>query len=137
MKNFKKLIVWNKGIDLTVSIYSLVKKLPLEEKFELSSQLRRSAVSIPSNISEGASRKSDKENARFIEIALGSSFELETQIIIAQKTNLITEIQADEVLNQLQYLHPALSKYHESLLKEYNRIITCLAILMLFLLTTT
>jgi len=135
MKNFKKLIVWNKGIDLTVSIYSLVKKLPLEEKFELSSQLRRSAVSIPSNISEGASRKSDKDNARFVEIALGSSFELETQIIIAQKTNLITEIQADEVLNQLQYLQPALSKYHESLLKEYNRIITCLAILMLTLLT--
>lgn len=135
MKNFKKLTVWNKGIELTATIYNLVKILPPEERFELSSQLRRSAVSIPSNISEGASRKSDKDNARFVEIALGSSFELETQIIIAQKTNLITESHAEEVLNQLKYLQPALSKYHEGLLKDYKRIITCLALLMLTLLT--
>ncbi|MEM8896011.1 MAG: four helix bundle protein [Bacteroidota bacterium] len=85
MKNFKELIIWQKGIKIVLSVYKLVKLLPSEEKYGLISQLTRSSVSIPSNIAEGSSRKSQKEYYRFIEIAQGSAFELETQLIIVNK----------------------------------------------------
>jgi len=76
MKNFKQLTVWQKSMNLVVETHQLSKSLPNEEKFGLISQMNRAAVSIPSNIAEGSSRRSDKDYARFLEIALGSSFEL-------------------------------------------------------------
>ena len=83
MKNFKELRIWQKGMDIAVNSIQLIKKFPQQEKFGLSSQVTRAAVSIPSNIAEGSSRSSEKEYSRFIEISLGSSFELETQLLIA------------------------------------------------------
>lgn len=89
MRNFKQLEVWQKSIDLTIMVYGLTRQLPDSERFGLITQMNRSAVSVPSNIAEGSSRSSEKDYRRFLEIALGSIFELETQFIITQKLNLL------------------------------------------------
>ena len=85
--NFKKLHVWVAGKDVAKAVYLLSKKLPDDEKYGLVSQIRRSAISIPSNIAEGSSRHSEKDYNRFLEFSLGSSFELETQYLIAKQVN--------------------------------------------------
>ncbi|WP_424004306.1 four helix bundle protein [Maribacter sp. IgM3_T14_3] len=85
MRDFKKLEIWKNGITIVKHVYSLVQKLPSEEKFGLKSQLSRAAVSVPSNIAEGCSRNSEVEFKRFLEIALGSLFEVETQLIISEE----------------------------------------------------
>jgi four helix bundle protein len=87
MKNFKKLLIWQKGFEIAVQSFKLVENFPKEERFGLSSQITRASVSIPSNIAEGSSRTSEKDYNRFIEISLGSSFELETQLLIAEAAN--------------------------------------------------
>ena len=87
MKNFKQLRVWQKGLDIAIQSYQLTHTFPKEEKFGLSSQITKAAVSVPSNIAEGSSRSSVKDYSRFIEISLGSAFELETQVLIAQAIN--------------------------------------------------
>lgn len=83
MSDFNKLSVYKKSYELTLLIYNFTKKLPDCEKFGLVNQINRCGVSIPSNIAEGSSRSSDKDFARFLEIALGSSYELEVQVSIA------------------------------------------------------
>ena len=91
MKNFKSLKVWQKGIDLVKNVYKSSREFPKEELYGLTSQIRRSAISIPSNIAEGSGRGTDKDFNRFLDIALGSSYELETQIIIANELEFILE----------------------------------------------
>jgi len=91
VKGYEDLTVWQRSIDLTAEIYQLVKKLPKEEMYELSSQMRRSAVSIASNIAEGQARKSTKEFTNFLSIAQGSKAELETQLIICNRLNYLTK----------------------------------------------
>lgn len=81
----KDLEVWNRSVDLVVKVYELTKEIPENEKFGLISQMKRSAISIPSNIAEGAGRSTAKEFIRFIDIANGSLSELETQLIITEK----------------------------------------------------
>jgi four helix bundle protein len=88
MRNFKKLKIWQKGFEIAVECFKLTEKFPSEQKFNLTSQINRCGVSIPSNIAEGSSRRSDKDYNRFLEISLGSSFELETQLLIAKAVNL-------------------------------------------------
>ncbi len=85
MRNFKELKVWRNGFDIAAMAFVLVEDFPQQEKFGLSSQITRAAVSIPSNIAEGSSRSSEKEYKRFLEISLGSGFELETHLLIAEK----------------------------------------------------
>ncbi len=85
MKDYKELEVWKKGISLVLNIYETTKNFPKDERFALTDQIKRAAVSIPSNIAEGASRNTTKEFVQFLYIALGSASELETQIIIAEK----------------------------------------------------
>ena len=85
MKNFKQLQIWQKGFEITINGFKITRGFPAEQKFGLTSQITRAAVSIPSNIAEGNSRKSDKDKNRFIEFALGSCFEMETQLLISQK----------------------------------------------------
>ena len=90
MNNYKKLIVWQKSIQLVKEVYLLTSKFPKEEVYGLTSQMRRASVSIPSNVAEGSLRKNDKEFKHFLRIAFGSGGELETQIEIAKmlpKTN--------------------------------------------------
>ena len=85
MRDFKKLDIWKNGIELVKQIYALYEKLPSEEKFGLKSQMTRACISVPSNIAEGCSRNSEVEFNRFLEIAMGSLFEVETQLTIAQE----------------------------------------------------
>ena len=85
MNYFKELKVWQKAIDLVTEIYTKSQEFPKEELYGLTSQIRRSAVSIPSNIAKGCGRKTNKDFANFLGISLGSAFELETQLIIAKK----------------------------------------------------
>ena len=87
--NYKELDAWKESIELVQLVYEITQKFPSEEKFGLVSQLRRASVSVPSNIAEGCGRSSNKEYKRFVEIALGSILELETQLIIAAKLKLI------------------------------------------------
>jgi four helix bundle protein len=87
MKNFKELRIWQKGMDIAVNCFKLVEGFPKEEKFGLSNQITKCGVSIPSNIAEGSSRSSEKDYKRFVEISLGSAYELETQLLIAQRVS--------------------------------------------------
>src|SRR4026209_262054 len=87
MKNFKELKIWQKGFEIALMSYKLVDTFPKSEKYSLSQQITRASVSIPSNIAEGSSRSSEKDYSRFVEISLGSTFELETQFLIAKALN--------------------------------------------------
>jgi len=95
INNFKELQVWQKAMDLAVFTYMLTGYFPKEEKYGLISQIQRCTVSIPSNIAEGSGRVSKKEFQHFISISMGSSFELETQMILAARFNYITKEQLD------------------------------------------
>lgn len=90
MKNFKELTIWKRGIELVKSIYTLSRSLPAEEKFGMIGQLTRAAVSIPANIAEGSSRNSERDFARFLQIALGSAFEVQTYLVIVKEMNWAT-----------------------------------------------
>lgn len=97
------------AMQITTNVYLLVRKLPYEERFDLSSQLRRSSVSIPSNIAEGSSRMSAKERAHYVEVAIGSAFELETQLLIAKNVGYLTEQEVESQIMELSELQ----KKHE------------------------
>jgi four helix bundle protein len=88
MKDYKHLFVWKKGLEIVKQTYLVAGELPSSEKFNLVSQMTRAAVSIPSNIAEGSSRNSERDYYRFLEIALGSCFELETQALILKELNI-------------------------------------------------
>jgi four helix bundle protein len=100
-KNYQDLIAWQRAMDLVAEIYRIVKKLPKEELFELSSQMRRAAVSIPSNIAEGQARGSKKEFIRFLSIALGSKSELETQLLLSVKVKYLTDSDTEKAMGLL------------------------------------
>ncbi|PHX61698.1 MAG: four helix bundle protein [Flavobacteriales bacterium] len=91
IKSYKDLLIWQKGIVLVVKVYKLEKTFPKEELFSLTSQIKRSSVSIPSNISEGYGRNTDKSFSYFLDISRGSLNELETQLIIAKELEFITD----------------------------------------------
>lgn len=101
MNNYKELKIWQKSVDLAVSVYELTKSFPKEEIYGLMSQIRRSAVSISSNIAEGAGRNSKKEFNNFLGISNASACELETQLIIAQKINLIDDLALKSIQNKI------------------------------------
>ncbi len=89
MKDFRDLKVWEKAHHLAVSVYRATADFPSEEKYGLTSQLRRSAASIPSNIAEGCGRSGDRELARFLQIAMGSASELEYQLLLCRDLGLL------------------------------------------------
>src|SRR3954451_22493418 len=89
VRTYRDLLVWQKGMQLVTSVYQAVKMFPRDEVYGLTSQLRRCAVSIPSNIAEGHSRSTRKEFLRFLEISLGSLFELQTQLEIAKNLSYL------------------------------------------------
>ncbi len=96
--NFRELKIWKDSMDLVKDIYVITSELPIDEKFVLISQINRSAISIPSNIAEGSGRSSEKEFVHFLNIAISSSYELETQLI------LIQELYKREIASTLQKL---------------------------------
>jgi four helix bundle protein len=101
VRNYRDLIVWQKAMDLTVKIYQITRSFPKEEIYGLTSQIRRAAVSIPSNIAEGQARKSTQEFLHFLSIANGSRAEVETQVIIAKRLRYVDEIIAGEIFDLL------------------------------------
>ncbi len=105
MHKFKDFIVWQKGRELVKIVYQLSSQLPDEEKFGLVSQINRAVVSIPANIAEGSGRKTNNDFCRFLDIANGSSFEVETLLILCVDLSYLTEkdlIQAQELNQEIQ-----------------------------------
>lgn len=109
MRDFRKYDVWKSAIVLTKDIYNICASFPQKEQFSLANQMCRAAVSIPSNIAEGCSRSSDIEFSRFIEIAMGSAFELETQCEIAGAVNYITTNQKDSLIEKINIIQRQLN----------------------------
>lgn len=110
ISNYQDLIVWQKAITLVEEVYRLVRFLPKEELYALSNQMRRSAISIPSNIAEGQQRKSTKEFLNFLSIAKGSSAELQTQLIICERLHYLTKEQIRPCMELLEEVRKMLSK---------------------------
>ena len=104
MHNYNNLQIWQQAMDLVEDIYKLTASFPTEEKFGLVSQMTRAAVSIPSNIAEGAGRNSDKDFAHFVSIAIGSLYELNTQIVLSERLGYINQIQSQELQKKLDNL---------------------------------
>ncbi len=101
MRNFKQLLIWQKGFQIAIKSIKAVSAFPKEEKYGVSSQITRAAVSIPSNIAEGSSRGCMKDYNRFLEISLGSTFELETQLLIAEAVNFGDKEKRDDLLKDI------------------------------------
>jgi four helix bundle protein len=104
MHKLADLIIWNKAMELSVAVYEATATFPAEEKFGLISQARRAAISIPSNIAEGAGRNSNKEFCNFLSVANGSSYELQTQLIISNKLGLLKIDLLDKLLTLIEEL---------------------------------
>ncbi|WP_289055850.1 four helix bundle protein [Carboxylicivirga marina] len=115
MHNFRELKVWQKARHLVKDIYLLAKDLPEEEKFGLISQMRRASVSIPSNIAEGTGRRTDKEFGRFLDIAIGSAYELETQLMLCFDLDFITDDTFNELEIKVQEIERMVSALRERL----------------------
>jgi four helix bundle protein len=113
--NFRELIVWQKAMDLAVQSYLLTGFFPKEEKYGLITQIQRSAISIASNIAEGCGRITPKDFQHFLSIAMGSSFELETQVILSFRIGYITEIQLNEFEIAVGPVHRMLNGLYDSL----------------------
>lgn len=111
----KDLEAWKKSIELVKDVYNMTAKFPNSELYGLVSQMRRSAVSIPSNLAEGAARFSDNETIRFIDISIGSLAELETQVIIAKELDYIKDnTKIIEKIKQLNAMYIGLRKHLKS-----------------------
>ena len=115
MFNFEKLEVWKKSIDLADTVYHRTRAFPAEERFGLTNQLRRAAVSVSSNIAEGSSRRSKLDFVRFIEIGTGSVFELASQIFIARRQGFLSEENFQELYLDAQEIGRMLSGLKNSL----------------------
>ncbi|MEQ8243153.1 four helix bundle protein [Fulvivirga sp.] len=113
MNNYKNLKVWQDAVSLAVNIYKTTNQFPKEELYGLTSQIRRSAVSIASNIAEGSGRNSKKEFNQFLGIAHGSSFELDTQLIIASEVGFLNQeeyLKLSQDLIEIQKMNSGLKK---------------------------
>ena len=117
MKTHKDLDVWRKSIELVTSIYKITVSFPKEELYGLTSQIRRAAVSILSNIAEGAARNHDNEFRQFLYIALGSGAELETQLTISKELGFLSDEKSQELMNELN----SISKMLQGLIKSINK----------------
>lgn len=111
MRDFKKLLIWSKGMDIAQESYKIVNSWPDFEKYSLGNQILRAAISIPSNIAEGNSRLSEKDKRRFILIALGSAYELETQVIISQNLNISDKNSLDQLVIHIREEQKLMSSF--------------------------
>lgn len=115
MHQFKELGIWKKSRYFCSEIYSITSAFPSDEKFGITNQLRRAAVSIPSNIAEGSSRNSNKDFSRFLEIAIGSAYEIETQLLIAYDLGFFQADKLDQLITQLEEIIKMTSKFRSTL----------------------
>lgn len=115
MHRFKDLEIWKKSREFCSLVYEMTSNFPSEEKFGLTNQLRRAAVSVPSNIAEGCSRKSNKDFSRFLEIALGSMYEVETQLLISHDLGFIADEDLEILHLRLDSIVKMTSKFKSTL----------------------
>lgn len=115
MHNFKELKIWRDSLQLAFDLYKSTCRFPKEERFGLVSQINRCSVSIPSHIAEGTSRSSKKDFGRFLEMALGSSFELETQLLIAENCGYITGQDCSALMKRIQAIQRMTFSFKEKL----------------------
>ncbi|CAC9974983.1 MULTISPECIES: four helix bundle protein [Flavobacterium] len=123
MHQFEKLKIWQKAMDIAVYVYEISALLPNDEKFNLIHQIKKCAVSIPSNIAEGSGRNSDKEFMHFLGIANGSTFELITQLILAKRLKLVNEDLIQPTINQLVEVSNMNFSFQRSLKDKINKTI--------------
>lgn len=102
--SFKDLKIWKKGIEIVEDVYMITSRFPKDEMYGLTSQMRRAAISIPSNIAEGFKRYHNREYKQYLHVALGSSAELETQLIISTKLTLMNEADLNNVCEKLDHI---------------------------------
>ncbi len=121
MHNFRKLDIWLDGVELADTIYTLTASFPKSEVFGLASQMQRAAVSVPSNIAEGSGKDSEKAFARFLSIALGSLYELETQVEIAYRRGYIETPNYYSVRSKLESLQKRIYTLHDRVAKDETR----------------
>lgn len=115
MRKFKNLRIWIESLKFVKQVFKIAELLPDNEKYGLRSQITRAAVSIPSNIAEGSGRNSDKEFKRFVEIAIGSSFELETQLLIIQELELVNYDILEKALIDLNSIQKQINSFIQKL----------------------
>ena len=111
MRNFRNFIIWTEAIKVSKTVYEITQNFPNHEKYGLSNQMQRASVSIASNIAEGASRKSDVEFARYLEISIGSSFELETQLTISNELGYVNNADFSSFLTDLNSLQKQINQF--------------------------
>ena len=104
MHNYNNLQIWQQAMELVVDIYKLTNSFPAEEKYGLVSQMNRAAISIPSNIAEGAGRNSDKDFSHFISMSIGSMYELHTQLILSERLGFVNSVLIREIQDTLDNL---------------------------------
>ena len=109
MRDYKKLLVWQKSVELVSKIYKITKSFPKDELYGLVSQIRRATVSIPANISEGHARSHTNEFIQFLYIALGSSSELETLLILSQDLDYISKMKLDSLMLEVTEIRKMLN----------------------------
>ncbi len=119
-QGYRDLVVWQQAMDVAVETYRLTSSFPKEEMFGLTSQMRRAAVSIASNIAEGEGRKSKNEFSHFLGIALGSKSELETQLILSERVNLLKETDTEPIKKSLDDIGKMLTALRRKIGSQKN-----------------
>lgn len=115
MHNFEKLLFWQKSIELAKEVYLICVDLPSDEKFGLTSQIKRAVISIPSNTAEGAGRNNNKEFNYFLGVANASSFELQTQIILTRELGLLDMSKSEKILSQINEIQRMIYTFKNNL----------------------
>lgn len=115
MHRFKELGIWKRSRSFCSLIYKVTSNFPESEKFGLTNQLRRASVSIPSNIAEGSSRNSNKDFIRFLRIAIGSAYEIETQLLIAYDLHFLSKENLQKLTQELEEIIKMTSKFTTTL----------------------
>ncbi|MCQ9641561.1 four helix bundle protein [Chryseobacterium sp. WG14] len=115
MHNFEKLLFWQKSIVLAKNIYVVCQEINNDEKYGIISQIKRCTISIPSNIAEGSGRNSTKEFNHFLAIALGSAFELQTQLILVRELNLLPEEKVNTLLSEVSEIQKMIYSFKNNL----------------------
>ena len=118
---YKEMEIWKEAVELVTDIYKITEEYPKNELFGIVSQIRRAAISIPSNIAEGSVKHSDKETLRFLDIALGSLAELDTQMLISQNLDLISNYKEfEQKISKVRALLTGLIKFYDKQLNDKN-----------------
>ena len=115
MQDFKKLNVWEKAHQLTVEVYQATAAFPKDEQFGLTSQIRRASSSIPANIAEGCGREGSVEFGRFLQIAMGSAYELEYHVLLAHELNYLNDANYEEINSQISEVRKMLKAFKDKL----------------------